>query len=77
MPYPYPDLTQVVYISPEEKLQPLLLLARLRLPPYQLVFDTSTTSSSDTRQLFLKVVPGARSTSYNAPAELERLLNHR
>jgi hypothetical protein len=66
---------QVVFIKAKEKLEPSLLLDRLRLPPYQLAFDTSRTSSSDIRQLFLKVVPDALRTAFNTPAELERLIN--
>ena len=65
----------MVFIRPAEKLQPSLLLDRLRLPPYQLAFDTSAHSSSDIRQLFLKVVPDALRTSYNAPKELARLIS--
>jgi|TARA_B110001469_G_C9559351_1_gene277436 hypothetical protein len=65
----------VVFIRPEEKLRPSLLLKRLRLPPYQLSFDTSEASSSDIRQLFLKVTPAALRTPYNVPAELKRLLS--
>ena len=68
---------QVLFITPEEKLQPVLLLARLRLPPYQLAFDTSCNSSSDLRQLYLKVVPDALRTAYNTPNELELLLRQR
>ena len=68
---------QVLFITPEEKLQPVLLLARLRLPPYQLAFDTSCNSSSDLRQLYLKVVPDALRTAYNTPDELELLLRQR
>ena len=55
----------------------MLLLARLRLPPYQLAFDTSGDSSSDIRQLYLKVVPDALRTAYNTPDELELLLRQR
>ena len=44
---------EVVFLTPEEKKRPYLLLKRLRKYPYQLVFDTSPSSYSNIRQLLI------------------------
>ena len=65
---------EVVFMTPEEKEDPSLFLERMRKPPYQLVFDTSSCSSSNIRQLQVSVSKLSLETNYNTPRHLERML---
>jgi len=67
---------EVVFMRPEEKANPQLFLDRLREPPYQLVFDTSTLSHQTIRQFYIKTNhPGAQMSNYNTMRDLQRVLD--
>ena len=65
---------QVLVITHEERQEPDLLLLRLKQSPWQLLFDTSAFSSSNVRQVLLRVHPDAEQTSYNSSALMRQLL---
>ena len=74
--------TNVIFIAPElfiptkeQKATPQLMLDRLRKPPYSLVFDTSSKSHMNIRQLALQVCKAACGTRYNAPECIEELMS--